>query len=238
MTGYDIAQKGCAQKGCAQKGCAQERTQSGRRGVLALGASALLAAGAPWRRVMADTTVSSAPTAPIQHLNGALLAAMKAGGTPFAARYNALAPVLERTFDLQTILARSVGLSWSTLPPAQKTALSNAFVRYTVSSYVSNFDSFNGQSFQVSPAVRSGGDGDVVVRSQLVRTNDSPVELDYVMHQGAGGWQVVDVLMNGSISRVAVQRSDFRALLASGGVPALAATLEHKTANLSGGMVG
>jgi phospholipid transport system substrate-binding protein len=207
----------------------------GRRGVLA---AALLAAGAPWRWAAANAAVSGAPTAPVQELNGALLAAMKAGGTPFATRYNALAPVLQRTFDLQTILARSVGLTWSTVPPAQKAALSDAFVRYTVSSYVSNFDSFNGQSFQVAPEVRSGGDGDVVVRSQLMRTNDSPVELDYVMHQGPNGWQVVDVLMNGSISRVAVQRSDFRALLASGGVPALAATLEHKTANLSGGMVG
>jgi phospholipid transport system substrate-binding protein len=215
-----------------------DNAQRGRRGVLVLGAAALLAAGAPWRLATADTVVSSAPTAPIQRFDGALLAAMKAGGAPFATRYNALAPVLERTFDLQTILARSVGLTWSTLPPAQKAAVSNAFVRYTVSSYVSNFDSFSGQSFQVEPAVRSGGDGDVVVRSQLLRRNDSPVELDYVMHQGPGGWQVVDVLMNGAISRVAVQRSDFRAVLASGGVPALAATLEHKTANLSGGMVG
>jgi phospholipid transport system substrate-binding protein len=215
-----------------------ENAQRGRRGVLVLGAAVLLAAGAPWRLATADIVAGSAPTAPVQQLNGALLAAMKAGGAPFAARYNALAPVLERTFDLQTILARSVGLTWSTMPPAQKTTLSNAFVKYTVSSYVSNFDSFSGQSFQVSPAVRSGGDGDVVVRSQLVRRNDGPVELDYVMHRGPGGWQVVDVLMNGAISRVAVQRSDFRAVLASGGVPALAATLEHKTANLSGGMVG
>jgi phospholipid transport system substrate-binding protein len=46
----------------------------------------------------------------------------------------------------------------------------------------------------------------------------------------------VDLLANGSISRVGVQRSDFRSLLASGGVPALVAALQLKVANLSGGM--
>jgi phospholipid transport system substrate-binding protein len=56
------------------------------------------------------------------------------------------------------------------------------------------------------------------------------------MRNGPAGWKAVDVLANGSISRVAVQRSDFRELLANGGVPALMAALQRKVANLSGGM--
>ena len=43
------------------------------------------------------------------------------------------------------------------------------------------------------------------------------------------------VLSDGSISQVAVQRSDFRGLIASGGAPALQAGLERKVANLSNG---
>ncbi|HUB15081.1 MAG TPA: ABC transporter substrate-binding protein [Acetobacteraceae bacterium] len=43
---------------------------------------------------------------------------------------------------------------------------------------------------------------------------------------GPAGWQVVDVLTDGYISRVAVQRSDFRQLLASGGPPALTAGMQ------------
>jgi phospholipid transport system substrate-binding protein len=56
------------------------------------------------------------------------------------------------------------------------------------------------------------------------------------MHQGPARWQVVDVLTDGAISRVAVQRSDFRSLLMSGGVLALTAELSRKTANLTGSM--
>jgi phospholipid transport system substrate-binding protein len=52
------------------------------------------------------------------------------------------------------------------------------------------------------------------------------------MRDGQSGWRAVDVLAGGSISRVAVQRSDFRSVLRSGGVPALMAALQLKVANL------
>jgi phospholipid transport system substrate-binding protein len=59
--------------------------------------------------------------------------------------------------------------------------------------------------------------------------------LDYVMRQEGGGWKVVDVLAEGSISRVASQRSEMRSLLADGGGAGLLVTLRQKTAELSGG---
>ena len=86
--------------------------------------------------------------------------------------------------------------------------------------------------------MRSLGNGEVVVDSRLRRADGSSVALDYVTRRGPAGWQAVDVLTKGSISRVAVQRSDFRGLLTSGGAPGLVAGLEHKVANLSGGATG
>jgi phospholipid transport system substrate-binding protein len=74
------------------------------------------------------------------------------------------------------------------------------------------------------------------VRSKLVARNGTSTPLDYVMRDGPSGWKIVDVLVGGAISRVAVQRSDFRTLLSSGGVPALTVALQSKVANLSGGM--
>jgi len=214
-----------------------DTSQTRRRTLFALGATTLLVGGLPWRPVSA-ATANDTPIAPIQQLNAALLATMKQGPrTPFAERYRTLAPTIEQVFDLDGVLARSVGLSWASLPQAQQAVLGNAFRRYTVSSYLANFDSFSGQSFQVLPQTRAAGDGQVVVESRLVRADGAPVAMDYVMNRGPKGWQAVDVLMNGAISRVAVQRSDFRELLRQGGVPALTASLEHKVADLSGGML-
>ena len=221
-----------------------EMPLTGRRGVLTLATTALLAATIPWRSANAESAGGASATAPpvtmpIEQLDGALLAAMKAGdSTPFAERYRALEPVIEQVFDLDTVLAGSVGFWWSSLPPAQKAALAVAFRRYTVATYVANFDSYDGQSFEVSSAVRDVGNGEVVVQTQLMRRDNSPVVLDYVMRQGPAGWKIVDVLTDGSISQIAVQRADFQKLLASGGVPALAAGLARKVENLSGGVVG
>lgn len=202
----------------------------GRRGMLGLtlAAGSLAVAGQSSR-------AQTASVAPIERLNAALLAAMQNGW--FSQRYAMLTPVIQQTFDLDEILAASVGLSWPAVPSGQKAQLQAAFLRYTVASYAANFDHYNGQRFQVLPTVRAVGNGEVVVYSNLIARDGSVTPLNYVMRSGPSGWQAVDVLANGAISRVAVQRSDFRGLLANGGVPALMAALEHKVANLSGGML-
>jgi phospholipid transport system substrate-binding protein len=210
----------------------------GRRDAAALAATAFatLLARLPAR---ADANTGASLFGPVKALDDALIAAMRAGDTtPFDQRYQVLEPVIERVFDLNAVLAASVGLSWQSIPYAQKSTLSSAFRRYTVSSYVANFNGFNGQRFDILPDVRAVGSGEMVVHTRLIRPGESPVELDYVMRPGPAGWQIVDVLTDGSISRVAVQRSDFRELLASGGATALAAGLERKVANLSGSMQG
>lgn len=168
-------------------------------------------AATPWRPTLADAAYT-APKAPIERLDDALLTAMKSGAsTSFEKRYCVLEPVLEQVFNLHAVLGASIGLFWATMSDAQRAELTEVFRHYTVSSYVSNFDSYNGQRFEVLPTVRRVGNGEVIVQTQLTRTDDSPVKLDYVMRLGPAGWQVVDVLTDGSISRVAVQRSDFQA---------------------------
>jgi phospholipid transport system substrate-binding protein len=210
----------------------------GRRDLLGLAITALVVP-IPWRPAGAQAMDAGAARMPVQLLSDALLAAMKAGDrTSFSERYRALAPVIEQVFNLDAVLAASIGLSWATLPQAQKAEVARVFRRYTVSTYVSNFNSYNGQSFQVLPSVRAVGNDAVVVQTRLVRSNDSPVKLDYIMRNGPAGWQAEDVLMDGSISRVAVQRTDFHELLMAGGVSALTTGLGRKVANLSGGMLG
>ena len=209
-----------------------------RRNALALTAGALLSAviTSPAR---ADSGVDPAVFAPVKLLDDALIAAMKAGdAAPFRQRYRALQPVIDRVFDLHAVLTASIGLSWMSFPPTQKATLTAAFTRYTVSSYVANFDSYNSQYFEIVPDVRTIGNGEVVVGTRLVRREKAPAKLDYVLRNGPNGWQIVDVLTDGSISRVAVQRSDFRQLLANGGPAALTAGLQRKVANLSDSMQG
>ena len=169
----------------------------GRRNLLSFAVTTLVVP-IPWRRTGAETPGEASARVPIEHLNDALLAAMEAGSrTPFSQRYRALAPVIEQVFDLDAVLAASIGLSWARLSEAEKAQLATAFRRYTVSSYVSNFNGYSGQSFRILASVRAVGNGEVVVQTRLMRSNGSPVKLDYVMRSGRAGWQAVDVLTDG-----------------------------------------
>lgn len=178
---------------------------------------------------------ATSPTAPVAALDDALIAAMKSGrAVPFAQRAAALAPVVQRSFDLAAILRASVGPRFGSLPASQQSALLAAFTEYTVATYVANFDSFSGERFTMAAQTRAAG-ADQVVSTQLVPARGEPTRLDYVMRQGPAGWQIVDVLVDGSISRVAVQRSDFRSLLAGGGANALITSLKAKAGRLASG---
>jgi phospholipid transport system substrate-binding protein len=205
----------------------------GRRtlfGMLALFATPLT------QHALADTAPVDA-TVPIKHFNEALLATMRAGEeAPFGSRFRTLAPVVDQTFDLRAVLAAaSVGSGWTSVSPDQQDRLVDAFRRYTVASYVANFDSYDGQSFTISPDTRSLDGERVVVQSRLVQRRGDPTELDYVMRQSPSGWKIVDVLSAGSISRVAEQRSDFRHIMSRGGGDALLANLQRKASEISGG---
>jgi len=157
-------------------------------------------------------------------------------GASFQQKADRLAPVIDRVFDLDAILRASVGLRWASLAEAAQHALYSVFRTFTVASYVANFGENGGERFEVLPETRTIGD-DMVVESRLIPSSGDPVRLDYVVRSGAMGWRLVDVLLNGSISRVAVQRSDFRALLASGSAQPLIDSLKQKVIALSGGAI-
>jgi phospholipid transport system substrate-binding protein len=181
----------------------------------------------------ADTPES----APIATLDSALIATMKAGSAnvSFQSRYDTLDPVVKSTLDLPVILQNSVGFLWSTVPAAQQARLATLFEQFTVASYVNGFNGYGGQQIKILPAERDVGAKKIVETEIVPSDGSTPTKLDYVMADGDNGWQVTDVLLNGTISKVAVQSSDFSSLVTSGDASQLIAALQTKIATLSGG---
>ena len=182
-------------------------------------------------------SVALAQSAPIEALNAGLTTAEKTGSQPFPKRYDALAPAIDKAFNLPQLLQTIVGLKWGQIPADQQTKLLAVFRAFTISSYVANFNTDSGDTFRVLPEVRAI-DSDKVVETEIVPKDGSdPTRIDYVMRNGSGGWQAVDVLQQGTISQTAVQRSDFRSLLNNGGAPKLIESLQQKVDTLSGGTI-
>ena len=183
------------------------------------------------------TARASETTGAVEQLQEGLISIMKVGRTAsFRQRYDMIAPVIGRTFDLDSILRQAIGPRWANLPADQQAALADAFRRYTIASYVANFDDYSGQRFEIMPGIRTVG-ANRVIETRIMTPAGKEHALDYVMRQEGSGWKIVDVLAEGAVSRVAAQRSEMRSVLADAGGPGLLVSLRQKTAQLSGGIL-
>jgi phospholipid transport system substrate-binding protein len=208
-----------------------------RRILLAAGASAVLLPGFARAQTATTSTAADAATQPIIAFDAALLNVMKAGGSvPFPQRFQMLAPSVDRVFDLERILRVSIGSYWESLPAGQTEKLSQVFRSFIIATYVSNFHTYSDDAIQVAPGTRPVG-ADQIVTSTFQKPGADPLRIDYVMGQRAGDWKVQDILLDGTISRVAVQRSDFANLLARGDATPLIGSLSEKISVLSDGTI-
>jgi phospholipid transport system substrate-binding protein len=170
--------------------------------------------------------------AKVESFDDALIAIMKAGASAGPkGRARALTPAVESSFDLATMTRFAVGPTWASLSDAQHAELIGAFTRYTVANWASNFDSYSGQKFEIA-AVQVRGT-DKIVQCQLLSPHGAPVSLIYRLHEGAGGWKIIDVYFNG-ISQLTTRRADFAGPLASGGAAGLVSHLDALTRKLAG----
>ena len=176
--------------------------------------AALLFAAAPAASA-ADPAVAT-----VQGFYDTLLASMK-GGKALGAqgRFAKLKPAVDQAFDIGTMIKYSVGESWATTAPADQKALTDAFERMTAAQYAGNFDSFGGEKFVVDPDVQVRGT-DRYVSSKLV-ASDQTVTFIYRLRQFGSSWRIIDILLEGNISQLAVYRSDFAATVKAGGAAAL-----------------
>ena len=179
----------------------------------------LLGAGLP-------TTGSAAASDPqqlVQSFYGVLLSNMKDGRMlGEGGRYARLAPVVDRTFDLPSMTRLAVGPAWETLAPAQQQQLTAAFAHYVAATYADRFDTYSGEQLQVAGERPHGAD--LMVQTSIVKADGEKTRLDYLIRQG---W-ISDVYLDGTISQLAVHRSEFHSILQREGVDGLVAALHRK----------
>src|SRR6266436_8734973 len=163
----------------------------------------------------------------VQGFYDALLITMKNGRTlGQSGRFAQLEPVIRSTFDIPSMARLSGGPSWPTLTEAQRQQVTESLGRYISAIYADRFDSYSGQELQVNgeqPAAAG-----VMVRTQIVKVNGEPVNVDYMMRRSGDSWLIADIYLDGAISELATRRSEFSAILKSQGIDGLIAALDRK----------
>ena len=150
----------------------------------------------------------------------------------FAGRRDRLESAVQLAFDLPQMTRLAVGPRWGSMSAEQHAELVKAFGDYSAATYADRFNHDSGERFEVSPNVTQTSDG-AIVHTKLVRTNDKPVQLGYLMRLTAAGWKIEDVYLSGTISELATRRSEFASILRTRGIDGLIAMLNTKANSLS-----
>ena len=169
----------------------------------------------------------------VRGLYDALISAMKNGRSlGQSGRYMQLAPVIRRSFDIATMARLAVGPSWAGLTDPQRQQVSESFGRYMSAIYADRFDSYAGQKFEITG--EQPAPAGVMVKSQIIKANGEPVNIDYMMRRNGEAWLISDIYLDGAISEVATRRSEFAAILKNQGIDGLIADLNRKADLLTG----
>ncbi len=177
------------------------------------------------------------PSALVQAFQSGLLEVMKQSKElGVAGRYARLAPMIERSFHLTLMIATSSSPYWRKATPEQRRRLVEAYQRMSVSIVATLFDSYDGERFETIRE-RQGPQRTVLVDTRVVRPDDDPVNISYVVARLSERWWIIDVIVGGGISEVAVRRSEYQKLLAEGGIERLISALGKKADDLMAGRI-
>jgi phospholipid transport system substrate-binding protein len=179
------------------------------------------------------TARAAEPEDSVVSFHESLLGTMKEGRTLGASGlYARIEPVIHRLFDIPSMARLVIGSTWPGLSPAQQQLAIAAFGAYVSATYADRFASYSGQRLEVIGQQPSAAS--VLVKTHIIKASGEPVAVDYLMHESDGGWRVADVYLDGAISQLATQRSEFGAILRRDGFDGLIAALQRKVNLLTG----
>ena len=202
-----------------------------------------LAAGALLTSVLLSTAFAEAvvpassgsPQEVIEGFHAELLGVMKsADELGYGGRFEKLTPIVNDVFDTRFMAKKSIGRHWKTISEPEQERLLTTFGRYTVANYAGRFNGFAGEEFKTlgeEPSLQST----TLVHTELIIPEEDAVQLDYRLRLADGGWKIIDIYLDGTVSELALRRSQYSALIRREGLEALITALDAKMVKLAEG---
>lgn len=200
---------------------------SGRR--LFLGSLALLCAG----------SLAAAPARAAQNTHqfienfGKQLVAIVNSPVPLSEKKEKVLPLIQKNVDINAIGRYCLGRYWKTATPQQQKEYLGLFNQILVSAITDKLGDYRGVSFTIGNVTKSGEDESV--EATLLRPQQPPASMQWVVSTASGTDKVVDVIGEGASLRL-TQRQDYSAYIARNGgnvdalIKALKRQIEHHSA--------
>ena len=136
-------------------------------------------------------------------------------------------------FNFQRMTALAMGRDWGKASPEQKKKLADEFKTLLVRTYSNALTGYKDQTIRYKPS-KDMGDGEVLVKTEIVQSGNKPIQLDYSLEKAGDGWKVYDVVVAG-VSLVTNYRETFAQEVRANGVDGLIQMLSNKNKQLEAG---
>ena len=187
--------------------------------------------------LLAATTLAAAgeksPHEVVERLHETLLQAMtEAEQLGYDGRYDLISPIVEESFDFNTIARVVTGRYWNDIEDDQRDKFKNVFKQLSTATYANNFSDFSGERFEtITTEERRGG---FVVKTALVKSDGEKISFNYLLRGNANEWFIVNVIAQG-VSDLSLKRADYTAVIKSEGFDSLVNRLNDKIAAMKHG---
>ncbi len=130
-------------------------------------------------------------------------------------------------FDFARMTALALGKNWRAATPDQQKRLTDEFRTLLVRTYSSALNQYRDQTIDFKPLRMNPNDTEVTVRTQVMRSTGSPVQMDYSLEKQGDSWKCYDVVVGG-VSLVTNYRDEFNEQVKTGGIDGLIKTLSDR----------
>jgi len=174
-----------------------------------------------------------AATAVIERFHASILAVLRdAEALGYEGRFRRLAPAVEGAFDLAYMAEKVVGGQWKRLNENERQRWLLTFGQFMKANYAGRFVGYSGQSFETL-GNEPGAHGTAIVRTRLHNPAGEDIDLTYRLRSIAPGWRIIDIYLKGTVSELALRRSEYSAVLERDGFDALLKVVEARIADLA-----
>jgi phospholipid transport system substrate-binding protein len=130
-------------------------------------------------------------------------------------------------FDFTRMTALAMGRNWRAATPEQQKRLTDEFRTLLVRTYSGALNQYRNETIDYKPLRNNPADTDVTVRTLVMKSGGSPVQIDYSLEKKAEGWKAYDVIVGG-VSLVTNYRDEFNDQIAKGGIDGLVKTIADR----------
>ena len=134
---------------------------------------------------------------------------------------------LAPNFDFERMTALAMGRNWRDATPEQQKRLTVEFKTLLVRTYSGALTQYRDQTIDYKPLRADPNAADVLVRTEVIRQGQPPVQIDYGMEKKDNAWKAYDVVVGG-VSLVTNYRDEFNEQVRAGGIDGLIKTLAAK----------